>query len=77
MSNPYEEHFIENLKEEALLLGLEDDADIDNYIVQKQLEEGTTNSESVSAFRLEKNINQVKMAKTSVAIPNPIGLTYQ
>ena len=61
MSNPYEEHFIENLKEEALLLGLEDDADIDNYIVQKQLEEGTTNSESVSAFRLEKNIKRVKM----------------
>ena len=61
MSNPYEEHFIENLKEEALLLGLEDDADIDNYIVQKQLEEGTTNSELVSAFRVEKNIKQVKM----------------
>ena len=40
MSNPYEEQFIENLKEEALLLGLEDDADIDNYIVQKQLEIG-------------------------------------
>ena len=61
MSNPYTEEFIENLYEEALRLGLEDDADIDNYIVQKQLEEGTTNSESVSAFRLEKNIKQVKM----------------
>ena len=36
MSNPYTEQFIENLYEEALRLGLEDEADIDNYIVQKQ-----------------------------------------
>ena len=74
MSNPYEEHFIENLKEEALLLGLEDDADIDNYIVQKQLEEGTTNSESVSAFRLEKNINQVKMEYVTSTIASNQGV---
>ena len=32
--------FIENLKEEALRLGLEDEADIDNYITQKQQEIG-------------------------------------
>ena len=74
MRNPYEEHFIENLKEEALLLGLEDDADIDNYIVQKQLEEGTTNSESVSAFRLEKNINQVKMEYVTSTIASNQGV---
>ena len=74
MSNPYEEHFIENLKEEALLLGLEDDADIDNYIVQKQLEEGTTNSESVSAFRLEKNIKRVKMEYLSSTIASNQGV---
>ena len=36
----YTEEFIENLYEEALRLGLEDDADIDNYIVQKQSELG-------------------------------------
>jgi hypothetical protein len=40
MSNPYTEQFIENLYEEALRLGLEDEADIDNYITQKQLEIG-------------------------------------
>ena len=40
MSNPYTEEFIENLYEEALRLGLEADADIDNYIVQKQTELG-------------------------------------
>jgi len=40
MSNPYTEQFIENLYEEALRLGLDDEADIDNYIVQKQQEIG-------------------------------------
>ena len=68
------QHFIENLKEEALLLGLEDDADIDNYIVQKQLEEGTTNSESVSAFRLEKNIKRVKMEYVTSTIASNQGV---
>lgn len=52
MNNPYEE---------ALMIGLEDEADIDNYIVQKHLEEGTTNSESVSVFRLDKNNKQSRM----------------
>ena len=40
MSNPYTEQFIENLYEEALRLGLEDEADIDNYMTQKQQEIG-------------------------------------
>ena len=40
MSNQYEEQTIENLYEEALRFGLEDEADIENYIVQKQQELG-------------------------------------
>ena len=32
------EQFIEDLYEEALRLGLDDEADIDNYITQKQIE---------------------------------------
>ena len=31
------EQFIEDLYEEALRLGLDDEADIDNYITQKQI----------------------------------------
>tara|TARA_R110002020_G_scaffold468893_1_gene693502 strand:+ start:2639 stop:2764 length:126 start_codon:yes stop_codon:yes gene_type:complete len=34
------EQFIEDLYEEALRLGLDDEADIDNYITQKQIELG-------------------------------------
>jgi hypothetical protein len=34
------EQFIEDLYEEALRLGLDDEADIDNYITLKQIELG-------------------------------------